>query len=56
MRKESAKSLPIRESISESIPEMIRMKEIRKKIEDRAAEVLTRSSERNIRAVLNPTK
>jgi hypothetical protein len=48
----SAKSQPIRESMSQSIPEMIRVKEIRKQIQDRASDVLTKSIERNIKAAL----
>jgi hypothetical protein len=50
--KKTPKSLPIRESMSESIREMIRVKEIRKKIEDRASDVLTKSIQRNIKSVL----
>jgi hypothetical protein len=55
MRKSGSKSLPIRESVSEAIPEMIRARPVRKQIEDRATEVFTKAVERNIHAVLEKT-
>jgi hypothetical protein len=55
MRK-SKKGLPIKESLTESVPEMIRTKPIRKEIEARAEEVFTKAIERNIKAVLEHQK
>jgi hypothetical protein len=49
-------TLPIKESLSESVPEMIRTKAIRKQIEDRASEVFVKGVERNIKAVLKGEK
>jgi hypothetical protein len=47
-------SLPIAELFDPSIAEMVRSKEIRQQIEQRARETLQRSIQRNIQAVLNP--
>jgi hypothetical protein len=52
MRK-SKESLPIKESVTKSVPEMIRVKPIRKQIESKASQVFVKAVERNIKAVLN---
>jgi hypothetical protein len=50
--RKSTKNLPIGESMTLSIPEMLRTKDIKKQIETRASEVFVKAVERNIRAVL----
>jgi hypothetical protein len=50
--KKTKQSLPIRESMSESVPEMIRFKPIRRQIEQRAEDIFTKAIERNIKAAL----
>jgi hypothetical protein len=53
-RTQGSKSLPISESKSESVPEMIRTKVIRAQIEKRATEVFVKAIERNVRNLNKP--
>ena len=52
MRKAGSKSLPIRESVSESVPEMLRTNAIRDDIQGRATKVFVSAMDRNIKAAM----
>jgi hypothetical protein len=54
MRTRGSKSLPIRESKSESVPEMIRTAVIRSQIEAKATTVFVKAIERNVRSLNRP--